>query len=316
MDSQANYRLVGGFIVVTSVVIVVALLWLTNLDDVRNKNFYTVYFRKHSLSGLQKDSYVTMKGITIGSVIDYRISPKSIEEIKVTLRLDPDTPVTTTTKAIITRNLLTGLAAVELMGATDGDTLLSKTSESDEPPVIPEGASTFDEIAGSIPELLENVSSLAARAGALFSDKNVALVTSTLEQIETLSRGANKSMASIDSLLKDITSLSKQLHATSVDVSKITRGSTKGVQKVLRELSETLKQAKITFAALETQTNAVGTSLTNTSQVLGQQITTVSQRVGEAAESVSHTAESFENPRTLITGPSEKAFGPGERLPK
>ena len=314
MDSQANYRLVGGFIILISMIIVVTLLWLTNLDETRNKNFYTVYFRKHSLSGLQKDSYVTMKGITVGSVVKFTISPRSVEEVKVVLRLEPETPVTTRTSAIITRNLLTGLAAVELTGARNGDALLSNTNEMEPYPVIPEGSSTFDQIAGSIPELLENVGEITGRISAVFSDQNVKLVQKILEQVDGFSSKASSSMDSLDVLLKDIGKLSTQLRATSVDISKLAKGSSKDSHEALVKLSETLEQTKKTFAELETQTNAVATSLVNTSQVISQQVVTVGQSIGEAADSVAHTADSFDNPRSLITGPSEKALGPGERL--
>ena len=314
MDSQANYRLVGGFIILISMIIVVTLLWLTNLDETRNKNFYTVYFRKHSLSGLQKDSYVTMKGITVGSVVKFTISPRNIEEVKVVLRLEPETPVTTRTSAIITRNLLTGLAAVELTGSRNGDALLTNTNEMEPHPVIPEGSSTFDQIAGSIPELLENVGKITSRVSAVFSDENVGLVSSILKQIDGFSSKADTSVQSLNNLLKDISKLSTELRTTSVEVSKLAKGTSRDSHDALAKLSETLEQTKKTFAELETQTHAVATSLVNTSQVISQQVVTVGQSISEAADSVSHTADSFENPRSLITGPSEKALGPGERL--
>jgi phospholipid/cholesterol/gamma-HCH transport system substrate-binding protein len=307
MDSQANYRLVGGFIVFISVTVIVALLWLTNLGESANAQYFTVYFRSHSLSGLQKDSYVTMKGIKVGSVVTYQISPKSIEEVRVSLRLDPGIPVTTTTYATITRNLLTGLATVELAGGKDRGAPLEQVLAEEQYPIIPEGESALDSIASSVPNAVENLASIATRVNTLLSDENIGLVSSTLGEIQKFSKNANASLSSVDSLVLDLRKLSTELTNTSTSVTKLT-DSSRG------ELEATLTQMRKTFAELESRTNEVSLSLVSTSQILSQQVTTVGQSLADAAESFSQTSENYENPRSILTGPSQRELGPGERV--
>ncbi len=314
METQANYKLVGLFVVITALALIASLFWLANAGGNRNAQYYTVYFKQHGLSGLQKDSYVTMKGITIGSVTDYHISPTNIEEVKVTLQLDDGIPIKTTTSAIITRNLLTGIAAVELTGGGQNDPDLVGTPEGEVYPVVKEGLSQLDQITDSIPGLLEKVSGLANRIEAFTSEENVKSWNTTLKNLEALSSWLANSQTQVESVLKQVEIVSKNVATVSKDLSTFAKSTQSSITKVSNEASSTFKQIGGTFEELQVQTRAVSNSLTNASQVFTQEVSTVGQSVSEAADSFSKTIEGFEDPRTLITGPRQKALGPGESL--
>lgn len=316
MDTQANYRLVGLFVVLSALALAAALFWLANAGSGRDAEYYTVYFREHSLSGLQKDSYVTMKGIKVGSVDDYRISPENIEEVRVTLRLDGDLPVKTTTKAIVTRNLLTGIAAIELTGGSHNDPELTQAAPGNPYPIIPEGTSPLDKITDSIPALLERVGGLANRVEAFASEENIKAWSGILANLESLTGWLAESRTRIESLIKELESVSKDISEVSKTISEFTTDTNKELVQTAQEAQDTLKQINRTFEELQVQTRTVSTSLSNASQVFSQEVTTVGQSISEAADSFSKTVEGFEDPRTLITGPRRKAFGPGESLPK
>src|SRR5262249_12081003 len=138
----------------------------------------------HSLDGLQINSDVRMKGIKVGSVASLQISKKNIALVKVNIRVDEDTPVKVDTRATIKRNLLTGLATVDLDKSSQESALLTEVKPDEEYPVIPEGRSELDEVAASVPDLIHDASESIKRLNALLSDENVQLVHDIVANVD------------------------------------------------------------------------------------------------------------------------------------
>ena len=70
MESDPKYFRVGSFVIICTILLLIFVLWLSGVQDSRNQKTYTIYFRQQTLDGLQKDSFVTMKGIKVGDVLD------------------------------------------------------------------------------------------------------------------------------------------------------------------------------------------------------------------------------------------------------
>ncbi len=314
MESEAKYIIVGTFVLIATVVIVAGLFWISDLGERRNVTYYSVYFKQQSLEGLQKDSAVTMKGIKVGTVADYRISSRNIEEVRVTLRLDRGTPVKKDTSVVLKRNLLTGLATLDLVGSTQESELLREVPQGEPYPVIPEGLSKLEKIAESIPDLLEQINKGVSRAVVVFSEENLHSVESTLKNLEQFSgalaenRGkVEKTLTSLEQALSEISELSKSARSFLKSFDGKFDGMSQETVNALRSLEDTLRK-------FDQKTAEISFAVKTASRVFSQEVSTISQNVSEAAGSFSRTMESFEDPRKIITGPSEKALGPGESL--
>jgi phospholipid/cholesterol/gamma-HCH transport system substrate-binding protein len=314
MESQAKYTLIGSFVVVSAILLVVALLWLSEAGGGRDISYYTVYFKKHSLDGLQTDGDVTMKGIKVGSVAEYHISPKSVEVVVVRLEINSKTPVKTDTRAVIKRNILTGIAYIDLVGSSEKSPLLVRVGVEEVDPVIPEGTSDLDKLAESIPEVIDHLNSIATRINSVLSESNVANVSSSLSNLEKVTRVLGENSTRIENVLINLETSTSQLASASKSVSSFANKSERSLKNVVDESTKTLQGLQKLIATADKRAGEVTTSIMGSSQVFSQEMSSLSQSITEAAGALSRTLEDFEDPRTIITGPRESSLGPGEYL--
>jgi ABC-type transporter Mla subunit MlaD len=89
-----------------------------------------------------------MLGVSVGRVEAYAVDPRTMNRVRVRIRVSSLTPVTPATEAIVRRNLLTGIARIALTPpAGASPALLTAVPEGEEFPIIPEGQSDLDQIA-------------------------------------------------------------------------------------------------------------------------------------------------------------------------
>lgn len=306
MESKAKYARVGAAVVTLTVLFVVLVLWLSNIGQYGSYDFYTIYFKNQSLDGLQQDSSVTMKGVKIGSVDRFEISKRDIERVKVTLRITSNTPIKQDTRAIVRRNLLTGLATIDLRGSSQMSKGLNDVPKGEDYPVIPEGVGDFDAISNSLPEFLEKSAGLMERANALLSDKNIKHVNRTVKNFDQLSQ---KLLESGD----DIRQMAKNFNTISSSLVSFTDKADKFVTDGGGDFRLAMQQVQQTAANIDQRTERLTKALTGTVNGLSLDVSHMTQEVTQAAQVLSATAEKFDEPQTILAGPSKGALGPGEK---
>ena len=288
METQAKYFFVGVSIIVFTICIVVAVMWLSNKTTGESKK-YAIYFRSQTLGGLQKDGDVTMKGIKVGTVATLQISQKNIEEVKVVVRLDSQAPVKKDTQAVIRRSLLTGIAQIDLVKGTQASDSLDEVILGEEYPIIPEGKTDLEEIAESLPELVNKTGEIVRSIRTVLSEENAEKIRTILTNTEKASADLSKSLQNINKLASDVSETSGSLRQT---LDSIKQTSTNLDSK----FAETLKSVRVA------------------ADVITQQSVTIGQSVNEASQALARTLESFEEPQALLAGPKKGTLGPGERV--
>ncbi len=260
-------------VVAMVVTIAACAVWFSKYSERGEYRNFSIYFKQHSLSGLQADSDVTMRGIKVGSVSDWQISEKDIELVKVNVRLKSGTPVKTDTRAVINRNLLTGLANVDLTGSSQGAPYLLQVPPNEDFPVIPEGTNGLEAIKNSLPELLQNTNLLVERASRFFSDENQNAVTEIIANLRSIS----------DRLAK-------------------------GEEHFVAALE---KFQKIT-GDIQRVTSTLSSKIDSISQIFESSMQNIAAETGAASKKFGGTMEKFDDPAELIFGPNKEALGPGE----
>ena len=114
MEPEAKYTLVGGSVLVLLALLVGAVAWLASASRGTDVQRYTIYFARQSLEGLQVRSDVRMRGIRVGAVTGFSFAEQRPGTVEVGIGIDPATPVKESTRAIVDRNLITGLATIRL----------------------------------------------------------------------------------------------------------------------------------------------------------------------------------------------------------
>ena len=314
MESRAKYILVGAVVVFMSVAFVAAVLWITDAASAVNMVRYTIYFKEHNLDGLQRDGDVTMKGIRVGSVEDFEISDKDIEQVKVTVSVYQGTPVKRSTRAVLRSNLLTGFARIDLVGSSSESQSLKAIRVGEEYPVIPEGTRPIDAIANSLPSLLDDFGETIKSVNAVFSDKNREAVTSILENLSKVSEDFAASSGDVRELLGSVDKLSVQVTEIGKKLTDAAKSANSHVNQISTEAKQALRQIQKTAKTIEEKAETLGNDWDNVSEVALLEIGSIAQAIRAASESISAAAAEFQDPKGILLGPDESALGPGERL--
>jgi len=314
VESKANYALVGAAVILIIVGFISAILWLSGVAGKRDTTTYTIYFRQHSLSGLQADSGVTMKGIKVGSVKSFKLSPVDTERVKVVVEVGSETPVKEDTEAIITRNLLTGLASIDLTGGTAASQFRVNTPLGEDSPIIPEGRTELDTIADSIPGLVEDLGSFVSEARHVFSEENRESLRNTLANIDKFTSGLAASEEDFQALVKNLKEITDHLGKVSVSLEKTLKGSDRKLQVALDNMAEALAGFNQTAQTVNAESKKLSKTFTSGIDVVVVDINNVTKDISRAARSVSAAMEKLDDPKSIIVGPNEKSLGPGESL--
>lgn len=312
MEPEAKYALVGAVIIFLCGLLVWAVFWLSDISEQDQSAYYTIYFREHSLAGLQQDSDVTMKGIKVGVVDSFEISRQDIERVKVVIRLRGDTPIKTDTRAVINRNLLTGLAFIELASSSRQSKYLTEVRAGEEYPVIPEGQTELQAIANNLPEFLGHASELVARASEFFSKENMESVTEILSNLKQASATLAKNDQKLTTIIGNLDALSGKLVPVAESMTKVSKAIDEDFDTVYAEFRETIAALKGASVSLETGITEISGSISGAADVLSLELSSFTQEMRQAAQTVSTTAGNYEDPAKILSGPSSASLGPGE----
>ncbi len=281
MESRARYLFVGISLLSLIVVGALALFWLARSRQVADPTKYIVYFKTHSMSGLEEGSVVTMKGVRVGSVSNFDFSSADIEKIRVVVQLKPGTPVRTDTQAVIATNLLTGAAGVDLVKGSQRAVPLTDVPDGEQYPVISEGAAGLEGLKNSVPEVLSLSRDALERFAGFLSPEN---------------------QKEVEGIILDARGIVSRLATTDNDPAQ-----------VLEELRQLVIDGKAAVREFKTSTTESSKALATVADVVAQQTRVLSDRLARAANSVTLTAEKYRDPTQFLQGPPPSAFGPGER---
>jgi len=278
METSARHFIVGIGVLTLIAMAVLASLWYFRGDKEDHIKNYVIYFKKQSVSGLQIGSVITMRGIRIGEVQEISILTEEAEGARVQIKVQENAPVSTQTRAVIERNLLTGLAWIELGSIPISEVPISEVGQQQPPrtgtdehlPFILEGEGEVQKIKVSLSEAVENLNM-------------------TLNSIQIyLNEDTRTSMQQSLTNLEEITS-SLAVHSKSF-------GETINRANELMDISKNLM-----------------TTLKDASKVIANESVDFSHSFSSAANRIVSTIEEYRDPRKILRGPAKGDLGPGEK---
>ncbi len=322
MEPEARYTLVGAVVLALVAAASIAYVWLAHGGGAAGYRYYAIHFEQQSLDGLQLGSDVNMRGVKVGRVQEYSISRDNINRVEVVIRVDRQTPVSRNTSAVISRNLVTGLARVDLVTpGTPGPPLVA-VAVGDRYPRIPEGTSNLEQIAGALSRLAVTGESALSSVERLLSAENRETLVGAVAAVRDLAAGLDQRLDRIDGAADSFRSTALAMQRSSNDVAASIRELAKQGTETLRDIEPLGRQAQAALGdlsaaakALERESAAVARRLESTADTGALELRATARELRQGAEQLSRAAERLRDPRAALLGPSPAQLGPGEKLP-
>jgi phospholipid/cholesterol/gamma-HCH transport system substrate-binding protein len=326
MEPDSRYTLVGALFLGLVGLLVAGLVWLSGDGSDSTYRFYTIRFEQQSLDGLQQGSDVNMRGVKVGRVTAYQLSPVNANEVEVTIQVGRGARVSENTSAVVSRNFVTGMARIDLVtpGTPGPELVIAPAGERF--PRIPEGRSDLRQIADSIGRLTDTGEAALVSVTELLSQGNRESVMDTVSATRDLLRSLDKRLDGFDritdSTLQTLGSFRKAATAfegTARALEQSGRDASTAVLRMAGQLDPMLAQTTSALAdvssaarALERESAAIVAQFEAAADSGAMELRVTARELRSSIESLGRAAERLRDPTSVLLGPASEQLGPGE----
>jgi phospholipid/cholesterol/gamma-HCH transport system substrate-binding protein len=238
--------------------------------------------------------------------------------------------VSENTRAVVARNLITGIARINLeTPGTPGPELVA-VPEGERYPVIPEGTSDLDQIADAVSRLAVQADTALENLNRVMGPRNQRAVADTIVAIRDLSVGLNDRLTQVDDAARSVrqsadafTRSSREIAAavdrvsrTAEPVGREAGGALREAQVTLREFTQTSQalQRDLTAALgrIERDTGGLARRADDAVDIGVHELRATSEELRASVELITRTLDRLQDPKALLLGPSPRQMGPGE----
>ncbi len=293
MESKTNYTIVGFIVLLLAASFLIGAIWLSSGFNKKQYKQYTVYLHE-AASGLNEDSVVKYNGVQVGFVKKIKLNKTDPRQVEITLSIEKEVPITTSTFATLISQGITGVTHVGLSAGSSDLTPIQKMP--DEPyPVIPAKPSLFNQLDAILRDVSVNVNKVSKQAQLVFNEENAQYLKHTLANLERFS----------DVIAKNSDHIHNSLGSADVFFTNMSRASS-GLPQMMKKISQTGDSVS---EAMLTGKNAANKF---SQQTLPPAIILLN-RLNEVAANLDKISnEMRQNPSILIRGIQPPKPGPGE----
>jgi phospholipid/cholesterol/gamma-HCH transport system substrate-binding protein len=313
METEGRYTLVGIVVLGIMVALTLAIVWLAGGANRIAYQTYSVYFAHQSLDGLAVGSPVKIRGIKVGVVDGYRFSGGTGEAVRVTVRIDEGVPVLDNAVAYIKRNLVTGIATVEIRNAPGSTTPLTLVPPGEHYPVIAEGKSDLDNVANAVSTLAENGAQVLQRMNTLLSDDNQRMLLHTIRNLDALAANLASNKNDITAALKGVEQATADFSVASAAVTQAAAHTDTNVRELSQNASVALQEATVAMRSLQQDSALITARIQDLSETSSLELTNMSRDVRTSADALTIAGQRLSDPRAAIFGAGKAVGGPGEK---
>jgi ABC-type transporter Mla subunit MlaD len=272
-------------------------------------------FDDYPVSGLQVGGTVNYQGIKVGRVEDIKIDPQDVLKVKVTINIEPGTPIKDNTEAVLSLVGITGLKAVEIRGGTNEAKNLKPGS------YIKPGSTMIDDISQRAVSIAEKIDLIAANINDITNQQNRENIAKILSEtgmiladtrgnlagtLDAISRIANNTADLTEGLNRNIDMISQNLAGNIDEISQTTSESMESIVETLNDelvlitrnlnqnISEISEQGEYLLQDTRFHLNNIGTNTNTLVLESTQQIVSVSSNINRSLETINRLLSSEE----------------------
>ena len=310
MEAEAKYTYVGIALIVLLAALIAAVVWLNRVGGRGDFKYYTIYFERQPLDGLQIGADVDMRGIKIGRVEDYDLLAEKINRVRVTIRTDRRAPVRTNTVAIVVRNFVTGIARITLITPEPAGPPLTEVRDDQNYPLIAEGESSFDAIAGKVGRIGDIAAETLENINLILTADNRAAVTSSLANSKEFTAGLNQRMKDLDKTLVTFNATATEVGRAGTKFAQVAETTGSQIAPAIKQADQTLKDVSTAAFALEKQTSALARTFADAASSTDEQLTVAVIELRSTVEAMTRLLDQLRDPRAALLGPGKTQRGP------
>jgi phospholipid/cholesterol/gamma-HCH transport system substrate-binding protein len=286
LESKTNYTVVGLVVLILVAGLFSGMIWLSTGFDTKKYDLYTVYVGE-AVSGLSDDSVVKYNGVKVGFVNSIELNKFDPQEVKIQIKIEEGTPVTTSTHATLINQGITGTVYLGLSASSPSPFPLQKTPG--EPyPVIPYKASFLSQLETSINDVSIGIKRIFDKENALAFKKSLTNLQSITDAIASNSDSLNHSLKELPALISDLKTNINKFGTMAEHM------STAG-----KQVSVTMKAGRSTIDKISQQALPPMVLLLQRMDLIGANLEKVSEQMRQ-------------NPAVVIRGNTPPKSGPGE----
>ena len=228
MENKSHALIAGLFTLVLAIAAILLAMWF-NRDRVVRVPYEMA--TKLSVPGLNPQADVRYRGLDVGKVDEILFDPKTPGQILVHISVKPDTPMTHSTYGVLGYQGVTGIAYVQL--DDDGAAPIKLNSSKDHLARIEMRPSLFDNLQTRGLAILKQTEEMTLRLNRLMTPENQEVMLSafnnvskaataieaiprelspTLAKLPALTSQADRTLASINTLSRDVSTLSNNIN--------------------------------------------------------------------------------------------------------
>ncbi len=312
MENDARYTLIGSIVLAIGLLLAASLVWLMGGASKTDYQYYSVYFHNQSLDGLDVNSAVKLRGVKVGEVADYGFVAGTNEAVRVNIKLNAGTPIHTDSRAFIKRNVVTGIATVEISNPQANSPLLTTIAQGEQYPVITEGRSDLDKVTTDISKMAENGAQLLDKMNLLLSTENRDALSNTLNNLEQLSGQLVAHKQALGDTIQGFKDAAQEIKSTAINFNQTTTHADDQLQLLSRKAVLTLDQTTASMADIQQQSVIISKQLQLLTNTANYQFKQMGRDVREGSDAITATSQRYANPRELLFSAGKAETAPGE----
>jgi phospholipid/cholesterol/gamma-HCH transport system substrate-binding protein len=291
---------VGLFVIIGLFISFVSILWLGMSHYFEKGQFYVAFFDE-SVQGLEKDSPVKYRGVSIGRVKSISVAPDATL-IQVTLKIETDFKPAEELIAQLKSVGITGIMFVELDRKKKSDQEISLQPElPSDYPVIATKPSDIKQFVGGVTDILRQVKALdipAIAAGLKSTLDEIKLTFANLKMKE-LSASIKTSLDTLDRAFVSIDKAATSFNTLSANADKMIAVNEKEVAEAIVSINQSMKNASLLVGQ---GAELIKNTDSNINKLMIHLVATL-QNIEKASENLSRSLE------VIADQPSQLLFG-------
>jgi len=243
MERNAHYAMVGVVSLVLLLGLFVFVIWLARLQFVDQYDVYDVDFAG-PVRGLSAGGEVYFNGIRVGEVTQLRLDRDRPNRVVARVRVSSDAPVRVDSVASLEPLGITGVNYIQITAGTLSRPLLKDVTPSGKVPVIRTARGTLESLLEGGGTVLSRAVDSLERVNKLLSDKNIATISATFEDVHELTaelKSRKEMIAHLDETIVSANQAAQKVAELTDSTNKLVNGD---ARRTLREFGDAAAEMK------------------------------------------------------------------------